>query len=38
MSREPQPTRLRDALDWALVAAPLGVGLALVGLLTFLGP
>ena len=38
MAREAQPTRMREALDWALVAAPLGVGLALVGLLTFLGP
>ncbi len=38
MAREARPTRMRDALDWALVAAPLGVGLALVGLLTFFGP
>ena len=38
MAREPRPTRLRDALDWALVAAPLCLGLMLAGLLTFFGP
>ncbi len=38
MPREREPTRLRDALDWALVGAPLGLGLLLAGLLTFFGP
>ncbi len=38
MAREPEPTRLRDALDWALVGAPLGLGLILAGLLTLFGP
>ena len=37
MAREPHPTRLRDALDWALVAAPLSLGLILAGVLAFLG-
>ena len=38
MARESQPTRLRDVLDWALVGAPLGLGLLLAALLTFFGP
>ena len=38
MAREQEPTRLRDAIDWALVAAPLSLGLILAGLLTFFGP
>jgi hypothetical protein len=38
MARESRPSRLRDALDWALVGAPLGLGLILAGLLTVFGP
>ena len=38
MAREPRPTRLQDALDWALVGAPLGLGLILAGLLTLFAP
>ena len=38
MARDSHPTRLRDALDWALVAAPLSLGLILAGLLTLFGP
>ena len=37
MAREPRPTRLRDALDWALVATPLSLGLILAGVLAYLG-
>ena len=37
MPREPRPTRLRDLLDWALVIAPLGVGLAVAAVLAVFG-
>lgn len=38
MAREPAPTRLRDALDWALVAAPLTLGFILAAALTLFAP